>query len=100
MIINFRVVKVEQRTDFVILIYITTTITDYGGGVDNISVLKDISPPPPTEPTVLPRDSIFEALKTQTSAYKERIVTSTYIGRNIKQVRNFKLLMNYNGFNL
>jgi hypothetical protein len=49
-------------------------------------VLKDISPPPPTEPIVPPRESIVEALKSQTSAYRERIVTSTYIGRNIKQV--------------
>lgn len=60
--------------------------TEYGRGVDTISVLKDISPPPPSEPTVLPLESIVEVLKNQTSVYKERLVTGTYIGRNIKQV--------------
>lgn len=63
---------------------------DYGGSVDTVSVLKDISPPPPTEPTVLPLESIVEALKTQASVYKERLVTGTYIGRNNKQVRHLQ----------
>lgn len=72
--------------------FIFTETSDYGGGVDSISVLKDISPPPPTEPSILPAESIVEALKTQTSVYKERLVTSTYIGRNSKQVSVVELL--------
>ena len=63
-----------------------TKSLDYGGRVDNISALKDISPPPPTEPSIVPTEAIVQALKNQANVFKERIVTSTYIGRNIKQV--------------
>lgn len=58
---------------------------DYtGGGIDLISTLKDISPPRAAEPIVLPSSPTSK----KPSFFKERIVTSTYIGRNIKQVRH------------
>ena len=61
---------------------------DYtGGGIDLISTLKDISPPRAAEPIVLPSSPTSK----KPSFFKERIVTSTYIGRNIKQVRHFFL---------
>lgn len=52
----------------------------------NISALKDITSPPLNEPTIITTESIVEALKNQASAFKERLVTSTYIGRKIKGV--------------
>lgn len=84
LIVNFGVTKSckVQRNWF-----LWSLVLDYGGSVDTVSVLKDISPPPATEPIVLPLESIVEALKTQASVYKERLVTGTYIGRNNKQVR-------------
>lgn len=54
-----------------------------GGGIDLVSTLKDISPPRAAEPIVLPNSPTSK----KPSFFKERIVTSTYIGRNIKQVR-------------
>lgn len=65
------------------------TYTDYSR-VDSVLIKKDISPPRRAEPTIVTEsESIVEVLKAQTNVYKERLVTSTYIGRNIKQVRNF-----------
>lgn len=68
------------------------TNIDYSRGIDNVSVLKDISPPRATEPSIVTTESIVEALKVQTNVYKERLVTSSYRDRKIKQVRrNFWL---------
>lgn len=69
--------------------------TDYSRGIDNISVLKDISPPRTAEPSIIPSESKVELPKAQTNVYKERLVTGTYIGRNIKQVK--KKLFNITG---
>jgi hypothetical protein len=56
-------------------------------------VLKDISPPRAAEPSIIATESVVEALKAQTNVYKERLVTGTYIGRNIKQVRKTSLII-------
>lgn len=56
--------------------------------------MKDISPPRAAEPIAVAPESIVEALKAQANVYKERLVTSTYIGRNIKQVSHFDLHFN------
>lgn len=74
-------------------IKIPSNSSDYGGGIDTLLKLKDISPTRPTEPIILPRESIVEVLRNQTSLYKERIVTSTYIGRNSKQVNLYDILL-------
>jgi hypothetical protein len=61
---------------------------DFNRGIENLTALKDISPPRAAEPIAIAPESIVEALKAQANIYKERLVTSTYIGRNIKQVGN------------
>jgi hypothetical protein len=61
---------------------------DFNRGIENLTALKDISPPRTAEPIAIAPESIVEALKAQANIYKERLVTSTYIGRNIKQVGN------------
>ncbi|KAG5678435.1 hypothetical protein PVAND_008109 [Polypedilum vanderplanki] len=69
----------------------TVSPAEYDGGTETVSVLKDISPPPTSEPVILPNSP--QSKEAPLRFFKDRIVTATYLGRNIKQGNEEKILI-------
>lgn len=58
----------------------------YGSGIEAVSALKDISPPPTKEPEPIILPGSPTSKRPPISFFNPRTVTSTYIGRSVKQV--------------